>query len=91
MFVSFSYHRFDCRINVILLYYLHGPSVVSSILFKSAFMDLKLSDKAMVSSYSRHLAGASVSFGHISNPFFIIPPLTEIANYSMKYFILSKV
>ena len=50
---------------------LHGPSFVSSILYKSAFMDLQLSDKAStlitVASYSRHLAGASVSFRHKSS------------------------
>ena len=60
MFVSYSYPRFDGKLNA-SLFGLHGPSFVSSIL---AFMDL--SDKAStlitVPSYSKHLAGVSVSF-----------------------------
>ena len=39
MFVSYSYPRFDCKLNASLAD-LHGPSFVSSILYKSAFMDL---------------------------------------------------
>ena len=39
MYVSYSYLRFDCKLNV-SLFDLHGPSFVSSILYKSAFMDL---------------------------------------------------
>ena len=39
MFVSYAYPRFDCKINV-SLFDLDGPSVVSSILYKSAFIDL---------------------------------------------------
>ena len=57
VFVSYLYPRFDCNINV-SLFDLHGPSVVSYLLNKSAFMDLQLSDKASTSikvpSYSRH-------------------------------------
>ena len=74
MFVSYSYPRSDSKLNA-SHFDLHGPSVVSSILYKSAFMDLKLSDKAStlitVPSYSRHKVGASVSFGHISSFTFI--------------------
>ena len=41
MFVSYSYPRFDCKLNA-SLFDLYGPSFVSSILpvYKSAFMDL---------------------------------------------------
>ena len=39
MFVLYSYLRFDCKINV-SLFGIHGPSVFSSILYKSAFIDL---------------------------------------------------
>ena len=39
MFVSYSYLRFDYKLNASLSD-LHGPSFVSSILCKSAFMDL---------------------------------------------------
>ena len=39
MFVSYSYPRFDCKLNA-SHYELHGPSFVSSVLYKSAFMDL---------------------------------------------------
>ena len=53
------------------LFDLHGPSFVSSILYKSTFMNLQLSDKAStfstVPSYSRHEAGAYVSFRYISS------------------------
>ena len=45
IFVSFSYPRFDGKQNA-SLFDLHGPSFVFSILYKSAFMDLWLSDKA---------------------------------------------
>ena len=45
MLVSYSYPRFDCKLNA-SLFDLHGHSFVSSILYKSAFMDLQLSDKA---------------------------------------------
>ena len=50
MFVSYSYPRFDGKLNA-SLFDLHGPSFVSSIVYKSTFMDLQLSDKA---STSRH-------------------------------------
>ena len=37
-YVSYSYSRFDCKLNA---FDLHGPSFVSNfILYKSAFMDL---------------------------------------------------
>ena len=39
MFFLYLYPRFDSKINV-SLFDLYGPSVVSSILNKSAFMDL---------------------------------------------------
>ena len=39
MFVSYSYPRFDCKLNASLVD-LHGPSFISSILYKSAIMDL---------------------------------------------------
>ena len=39
MFVSYSYPRFDGKVNA-SLFDLHGPSFVSSISYKSAFMDL---------------------------------------------------
>ena len=39
VFVKYSYRRFNSKINV-SVFDLHGPSVVSSILYKSAFMDL---------------------------------------------------
>ena len=39
MFVSYSYPRFDCKLNE-SLFDLHGPSFVSSILYKSAFMEI---------------------------------------------------
>ena len=69
MFVSYSYPRYDCKLNA-SLFDQHDPSSVSPILYKSAFMDLQLSEKdstlITMSSYSRHKAGASVSFGHIS-------------------------
>ena len=39
LFVSYSYPRFDCKVNV-SLFDQHGSSLVSSILYKSAFMDL---------------------------------------------------
>ena len=39
MFVSYSYLRFDCKLNA-SLFDLHHPSFVSSILCKSAFLDL---------------------------------------------------
>ena len=38
-FVSYSYPRFDCKLNA-SLFDLHGPSFDFSILYKSAFMDL---------------------------------------------------
>ena len=70
MVVSYFHPRFDCKLNA-SLFDLHGPSFVSSISYKSAFMDLKLSDKASsfitMFSYSMHSAGASVSFGNISS------------------------
>ena len=57
MFVSYSYPRFDGKLNA-SVFDLHGLSFVSSILYKSAFMDLQLSDEAStlitVPSYSRH-------------------------------------
>ena len=37
MFVSYSYPRFDCKLNA-SLFDLHGPSFVSSRLYKSAFI-----------------------------------------------------
>ena len=41
MFVSYSYPRFDCKLNASLFnLHVHGPSFVSSILYKYAFMDL---------------------------------------------------
>ena len=40
MFVSHSYPRFDCKLNTKSLFDPHGPSFVSSILYKFAFMDL---------------------------------------------------
>ena len=45
MFVSYSHPRFDCKLNASPSD-LHGPSFVSSILYKSAFMDLQLPDKS---------------------------------------------
>ena len=39
MFVSYSYPRFDSKLNTSLVD-LHGPSFVSAILYKSAFMEL---------------------------------------------------
>ena len=39
MFVSYSYPRYYCKLNA-SLFDLHGPSFVSSILYKSGFMDL---------------------------------------------------
>ena len=39
MFVSYSYPRFDGKLNA-SPFDLHGPSFVSSILYKSAYMDL---------------------------------------------------
>ena len=39
MFVSYSYLRFDCKINT-SLFDLYSPSFVASILYKSVFMDL---------------------------------------------------
>ena len=57
MFVSYVYPRFDFKVNA-SLFDLHGPPFVSSILYKSAFMDIYLSDKAStlitLPSYSRH-------------------------------------
>ena len=38
-FFSYSYPRFDCKLNA-SLFDLHGPSFVSSILYKSTLMDL---------------------------------------------------
>ena len=68
MFVLYLYPRFDCKLNA-SLFYPHGPSFVSSKLYKYAFMDLQLSDKRQ---YLKHgaillkpLGGASLSFGHI--------------------------
>ena len=56
MFVSNLYPRFDDKQNA-SLFDLNGPSFVFSVLYKSAFMDLQLSDKAIflitVLSYSR--------------------------------------
>ena len=56
-FFSYSYSRFDCKLNA-SLFDLDGLSYVSSILYESAFMDLYLSDKAStlitVPSNSRH-------------------------------------
>ena len=45
MFVSYSYPSFDCKLNA-SLFDLDDPSFVSSILNKSAFMDLQLFDKS---------------------------------------------
>ena len=61
MFASYSYQKFDCKLNA-SLFDLHGLLFVSSILYKSAYMDLymdlQLSDIAstliMVPFYSRH-------------------------------------
>ena len=57
MFVSYSYLSFDGILNA-SLFDLYSSSFVSSILYKSAFIDLKLSVKAStlitVPSYSRH-------------------------------------
>ena len=39
VFVSYSYPRFDCKVNISLIDR-HGSSFFSSILYKSAFMDL---------------------------------------------------
>ena len=39
LFVSYSYPRFDCKVNV-SLFDQHGSSFVSSILYKSVFMGL---------------------------------------------------
>ena len=39
MFVSYSYPRFDCKLNA-CLFEIHGPSFVSSVFYKSAFVDL---------------------------------------------------
>ena len=39
LFVSYSYPRFDCKLNA-SLFDLHGPLFVSAILYKSAFIDL---------------------------------------------------
>ena len=47
MFVSYSYPRIDCKLNASLFdLHVHGPSFVSSILYKSAFIDIQLSDKS---------------------------------------------
>ena len=45
IFVSYLYPRFDCKVNVSLCD-LHGSLFVSSVLYKSAFMGLWLTDKA---------------------------------------------
>ena len=39
MFVSYSYSRFDSKLNA-SVFDLRGPSFVFSVLYKSAFMDL---------------------------------------------------
>ena len=55
MFVS--YPRFDCKLNT-SLFYLHGPTFVSSILYKSAFIDLQLSDKSQYLNHGTNLLKA---------------------------------
>ena len=76
MFVSYSYPRFDCKLNA-TLFDLHGPSFVSSILYKSVFMDLWLSDKSQYLNHNaillKALAGAFVSFGHVYLVFSRLP------------------
>ena len=66
MFVSYSYPRFGCKLNV-SLFYLHGPSFVSSIIYKSGFMGQYLNHGAIL--LKALGGGTSVSFGHISSFF----------------------
>ena len=68
MFVSYSNPRFDCKLNASLVD-LHGPSLsllyyTSLPLWTYSYLT-KASTLTTVPSYSRHWAGASVSFGHI--------------------------
>ena len=74
MFVSYSCPRFDCKLNASLVD-LHGPSFVSSILYKSAFMEIQLSDKSQYLNHGailfRALGGGIRVLGtHISIFFF---------------------
>ena len=62
---------FNCKLNAGLVY-LHGPSFVSSILYKSAFMDLLLSDKSQYLNLGAILlkalgGGIRVLWAHISS------------------------
>ena len=89
MFVSYSYPRFDCKLNA-SRFDLHGPSFVSSIPYKSAFMDLYLSDKSQYLNHSAILlkalgGGIRVLWTHISSYYFIQVKsprtLADILNY----------
>ena len=63
--VSYSYPRFDCKVNV-SLFDLHGPLVVSSILYESvaSWQNQYLNQGAIL---LKAQAAASMSFGHISS------------------------
>ena len=52
MFVSYSYPRFDCKLNA-SLFYLNGPSFVSSLLYKSALI-VYAHGRKLCSNWFRH-------------------------------------
>ena len=76
MFVLYSYPRLDGKLNA-SIFDLRGPSFVFSILYKSACMDIKLSDK------SQHLDHGTILLKALGGGFHVL--WTHISNYFLSY------